>query len=440
MKRAIMFAAILAGVLLADFVLFRAGSANAQDGRTIYDPDPNQLWNRLNVALFQRTAPDGKQYGLNELDILYWTGTTNLLAGPSHQQALSVLNEFINAHGERLIHDPLKKALLQRDLWALFDWVARPISRDHAQERRELESRLAVVIRRLELTTNEIASLPDNYALAETDDLPDLPHGLFQTNGDWINIRADLAELTVPMHVRFFGGRSVFTVWFRDADGRRAGMDYLKQLQAFKPMFVRTTNSESQEEIELNPALPQFPAHSQWALARRMCVIDTDGEIKPTHLVESIQLRTYLAIADAAVEMVTNRNGFVVPKPFPPQRFNEFRMTRDSRASLISLAQNAKDFDFVHFFSMGRDLFELRSETNYDSTAYQFKILGTCYECHTAPGIYSVNSFTRRLSGSPLVPPQISGSEPEREQEATLDWKEEQFDWGLLQGLWQGKN
>lgn len=29
--------------------------------------------------------------------------------------------EFIVTHGERLIDDPLKRAFLQRDLWAVFD-------------------------------------------------------------------------------------------------------------------------------------------------------------------------------------------------------------------------------------------------------------------------------------------------------------------------------
>ncbi|HEY4951947.1 MAG TPA: hypothetical protein VII71_01005, partial [Verrucomicrobiae bacterium] len=34
---------------------------------TIYDPNPNHLWNRLNTTLFDRSGPDGKHYGLDEL-------------------------------------------------------------------------------------------------------------------------------------------------------------------------------------------------------------------------------------------------------------------------------------------------------------------------------------------------------------------------------------
>jgi hypothetical protein len=43
----------------------------------------------------------------------------------------------------------------------LFDWSAKPFRRpDEAQACRELQPRLAKVIRRLALTTNEIAALP----------------------------------------------------------------------------------------------------------------------------------------------------------------------------------------------------------------------------------------------------------------------------------------
>src|SRR5207302_2058001 len=90
---------------------------------TVYDSDPYHLWNRLNDALFVRAGPDGIKYGPEELDVLYWHRTMNLLTGASYQQATNVLDEFIDSHGEKLVRDPLKKALLQRDLWALFDWT-----------------------------------------------------------------------------------------------------------------------------------------------------------------------------------------------------------------------------------------------------------------------------------------------------------------------------
>lgn len=169
------------------------------DGNTIYDSNPKHLWNRLNETLFIRTAQDGKKYGVDELDILYWSRTKNLLVEPSHQQALAVLDEFIDTRGEKLIRDPLKRALLQRDLWELFDWSAKPFrNSDDARACRELQSRFVLLIRRLALTTNEIALLPDNYAQAEKNKLPDLPQGLIQTNGNW-----ELTEIKWPRQRMF---------------------------------------------------------------------------------------------------------------------------------------------------------------------------------------------------------------------------------------------
>lgn len=85
---------------------------------------PNPVWNHLNETLFLRIGSDGQGYGLDEPDILYWAQTQNLLVEPSHSGALTALDDFINNRSERLITDPLKRALLQRDLWELFDWSA----------------------------------------------------------------------------------------------------------------------------------------------------------------------------------------------------------------------------------------------------------------------------------------------------------------------------
>jgi hypothetical protein len=402
---------------------------------TIYDSDTNHLWNRLNETLFDRSGPDGKHYGLDELDILYWNTTTNLLGSVSHQQATNVLDEFINTHSERLIQDPLKKALLQRDLWALFDWTAEGINRNHQAERKALLKRLAIAIQRLELTTNEIASLPDNYMPAEKNHLSDLPNGLFQTNGDWINVSVYNAERLVPMHDLGFGGRSVFMVLFHDADGRKAGMDYLKRISSIKPMWIPSTNPNFPNEVQLNVGFPQFPTNSQWALARRMCVIDTDGRIRPTHTVESIQLRTYRSISSYIIDPG-------LPEFHNTQHVNEFQMTRP-QANLISIAQDERRFTSNNrFFSFGMDAFEDHSQwrTN-DMNKYQSIVLQNCYQCHGAPGIYSVNSFTRFLSGErPAETTQMVESDEKHEEERTLYWKEVRSEFGLLQGLWLQQN
>src|ERR671919_61545 len=90
-----------------------------ESGWAVYDPDPDHLWNRVFRQFFRRTTKDGKEYGSDELDPLLWFDTTYLLNGNSHQQALLVLDEFLTTNAENLVRDPLKRAMFQRDMWAV---------------------------------------------------------------------------------------------------------------------------------------------------------------------------------------------------------------------------------------------------------------------------------------------------------------------------------
>jgi len=440
-------ATIIVPILLGAIVL---KAADAPDGSTIYDPNPNHLWNRLNETLFVRTAQDGKRYGLDELDILYWGSTTNLLGGTSHHQALAILDEFIHTHGERQIHDPLKRALLQRDLWELFDWSTRYTSSPNEKlASRELQSRLAIAIRRLALRTNEIAALPDNYARSTKTSAPDLPAGLNQTNGDWLGVSDQNDLLTVPSHVASFRGHSTFQVLVRFPEGRQAAIAYLDQLRRFEHVWIYATNAfattnEPREVLSLNPNLPQFPTNTEWALVRRLCVIDADGNIKPTPVMESVQMRRYYTFTD---QLITNSGGGV--NLIIPQNCYEFQMNRRQNCQLRELGQNEKGFNFVHFMGMGFDQLEYtsRNASNkvevVDSAKLQSVTLNTCMECHSSRGVFSVNSYTRFLSffsESPQRPANLTPLDFNREIENTIFWKQRQFDWGLLQGLWNREN
>jgi hypothetical protein len=92
-------------------------------GQTVYDADPQHLWNRLYETLFVRVGPDGGTYGSDRFEPLLWLGSKHLLEGPSHDRAVKVLAQLLDEEGEKRIDDPLKRALLQRDLWMLFSWL-----------------------------------------------------------------------------------------------------------------------------------------------------------------------------------------------------------------------------------------------------------------------------------------------------------------------------
>ena len=81
----------------------------------IFGDKPDQIWDRLYGQFYVRTGWDGKQYGRDGLDPLLWPETTHLLSGQSHREALGLLDEFLSTHAEKLITDPLKRAVFQRD-------------------------------------------------------------------------------------------------------------------------------------------------------------------------------------------------------------------------------------------------------------------------------------------------------------------------------------
>src|SRR5262245_3205191 len=130
--------------------------------QVVYDPKIDHIWNRLHRSLYVRASRNGQEYGYDELDPLLWTETKHLLTGPSHQQAIKLLDEFLYTNAAALITDPLKRAMLQRDLWAIFDWSAEtPLS--YQREAQALQSKLALVIRSIVLSREQIQALPDNY-------------------------------------------------------------------------------------------------------------------------------------------------------------------------------------------------------------------------------------------------------------------------------------
>jgi hypothetical protein len=439
------------GLLICSAV---ALSAKTVPVSTAYDANPQHLWNQLNSALFARVAPEGMVYGLDELDVLYWRSTEHLLSEPSHSAAVQLLDRFIREHGERLIRDPFKRALLQRDLWELFDWAAMPGQTTYPAQRAELEERLATVIRRLALSDAEIAALPDNYSTAAPN--PDLPRGLFAPDGEWITARSHDSAfgLLASLHTDAFNGHSVFLVMVRLPQGRQKTVDYLNSLRDFEgPLVYAQLQMDHARRLVINPDVPQFPVGTEWALVRRLCVIDSQRRIRPTSLIESIQLRRY----DSIDRLRVSPGGSSAASGTPAQQMFEFDMDRLHEGALKALALGEVDFQFVHFASQGGDPFEqtFRNERTNERTPNPTSVrraaLATCHECHTSPGILSVASFNRelfstqtvqRLQATTELPPQIAQSytplpNAQQEIEAAVLWKYRQFDWGLLQGLWR---
>jgi len=132
----------------------------------LFHPDPNHIANRLYGQVHTRVSQNGTEYGFDDLDPLLWVQTRYLLTGPSHKEAVRLLDEFLSTHAETQIPDPVKRAILQRDLWAVFDWAAPSPNNGDQPAREEIDNRLGPILRRLTLTKEQIKALPDPYVRA----------------------------------------------------------------------------------------------------------------------------------------------------------------------------------------------------------------------------------------------------------------------------------
>jgi hypothetical protein len=329
---------------------------------SIYHPDPLHLWNRLHDALLVRRGPDGKTYGHDRLEPLLWPESKHLLHGPSHDAAAAVLQEFLKVRGEKLIDDPVKRAVLQRDLWLIFNWLQgshsdfaepKPDASAVRAAQEKLSKLVAAVIGRLALRPDEIRKLPDNYAAAVASgqfasrfdprklDRPYLPPDLFTADGSWVCV-GRTEGITAPLHLAEGSSHgfnnSIFLVFLRLPAGRAATGEYLK-------------------------TMPAFPKGTEVALVRRALLIDTSHRVVPSPLTESVQLRFEY-----------------VPSEF---RVSRPQLFVDRAGGLRPVGNDESDFK-TGFASHRWDEFEYRSNGRPFPGPAMRPIKQLCSGCHNA--------------------------------------------------------
>lgn len=409
-------------------------SASAELAAGPYNARPEHIWNRLYRHLCVRETAAGREFGYDSLDPLLWNETKYLRSGSSSERAIALLDEFISTRAERLINDPLKRALMQRDLWAVFDWLSVGGGAGTPAQVRELQMRLALVIRRIALTKEQIGALPDNYARAsdarafpaeyssDRPEAPFLPPDLFRPGGPWVCLGNESGAPVAPIHTQSFAGRSTFLILLRLPGGREATLAYLKTLRDFPQPWVRESG-----DLVPNPALPQFPTGTQLALVRRLTLVDEDGDLIPSTLTESVQLRVYTS-ARARTGVGRSRESQDVYK-FSLSRTKLF----GGEAGGLSPA-TAREKELPVFMSQGVDWLEAEGDGVLENA--QEVILSSCTTCHAAAGVHSMMSFSQPRFSEYGTAPRLGEATPVGEAGAAVRWKRGRFEWGLLQGLW----
>lgn len=404
------------------------------DTWTLYDPNPTHLWNRLYRSLYQRLTLDGKDYGYDELDPLLWSQTTFLLKSPACQEATALLDEFLSTHGENLIKDPTKRAMLQRDLWAIFDWTtqvsqASILSRD----KEDLQLRLVKVMKRLALSPAEIKRLPNTFDQATGSgsfapaynpnhpEQPFLPPDLFDPKGPWLQLAGRGGETIARGHTDAFSGRSVFMIFIRLPGGRDATVAYASKLSEFRNPWLR--DPQGPGGLRPNPGLPQFPAGTELALVRMILLIDDQGNLQTTNLVEDVQIRIH-RIVPSSID--NSRNAARAAMDVGEFKLSRTKLFAGESGGLRALGN--EDTEFPIFASHGIDLFE----GSFAGIQFERMLRVSrqfCAACHSRSGVHSMLSRAGRV----LTP----SWDPNYEAEGTKGWKQRQSNWGLLRGLWR---
>jgi hypothetical protein len=406
----------------------------------IYDPDVNHIWNRLHATLYVREDLPGTELLPDALDPPFWRHTTYLLAQPSHGKALRILDEFLQTHAENQIHDPVKRAMLQRDLWAVFDWSVK-MSPGYEKEKQELQTRLAEVLGRLALSSEQIGLLPDNYAQAvasgqfakEYD--PDhrerafLPPDLFEPQGPWVELEGPGKALPVAeQHDSFFSGRSSFLIFLRLPGGRKATYDYLKTLWDFPVSKVPRFSPLGEDSPD--PNSPQLPAGTQVVLLRQMTLFDNQGKLVAAPITESVQTRVYRSVSPSTspvvgIDQMIDHSG----QDFYAIRLSRALLFANQAGGLKAALPNERDFTL--FGGAGPDE---GSPSHYIPLSGYHPVVKACVMCHREVGIQSFRTFRRLLKPNPLQQDLASNVfEPRWWQDArVLTWKQGQDDWRLL--------
>jgi len=428
----------------------------------IYDENPSHIWNRLYAVLRVREDSRGNRYGEDSLDPMLWQESTHLLTQPSNGLALHALDEFLQAHAETLIQDPLKRAMLQSDLWAVFDWSVQEYSEAtgsagaYSNEKRELQTRLANVLKRLELTPEQIKSLPDNYAQAVASGAfaakydpgepqkPFLPEDLFDPRGPWVCITPSPDSFgyggVAKMHFTTVSGRSVFLVFVRLPKGRKATFDYFRMLWNYPQPWVPGPSPAAADQPQENPDLPSFPAGTQVALVRKMVLFDNEGNLAVSRITQSVQIRVYREITTARPRDFSA--GSAAMARGSGQDVFEIRLSRPLLFSGKQGGLRATTRDEIEpltFQTMGFDLIDAISQRLEQGGERFAPIMQMCLNCHWGGGISSFNSLDSLLKPARLQQESqnVNYGPSYWNNSDAVGWKENHYDWGLLNGYWK---
>jgi hypothetical protein len=388
-----------------------AGSLVTREPLALYDGDPQALVNRLFAAFYIReseipTKRGGEAVhrieGGDTIDFLGWTGSDYWSSEKTCARLSALLDECLADPQRVRPADPLKRAILLRDLWAPFDFYAsanmlRQGDKATRQRRDALCRKLAQVIRTLVLTPAEIEMLPDNYSLAIASGAFASEHG-FDATRDYLpprlladadewqeiefhqprDIHEDIQERFITLHTRNYKARSYFRVFYRFPGGRAALDDYLLYLDAEGIDWKREAKRGF---IFLKDGLRQIPVGTEVALVQFAMTLDDKLQPTPTPIVESVRLRVF-ANVDGSDQPPTNTG--------VGMNVSEYTLKRRLLFDGLKHGGLAREADKTPIY---RVIFQPENSPDWGDTGRTLSLAQDCRRCHTGAGQIGVQTL-----------------------------------------------
>lgn len=381
--------------------------------------DAADPYDALYDVIMVRKDSDGKAYSTNEVGPLIY-GRSKFPFDNETFPRLTAAMERFNALSQVQIgsYGTVKRALLQRHLWVVFDATIpndyKPPT--HLERRRATQKMLATLIGRVALTKDDILALPDTRAATlksggfpqEHDPSdhfkPFLPADLYAKDSSWVCLGK--AGNPDTDHARIDRRRSAFFQFVRLPAGREETLKYIKKLN----------DREA------------FPVGTQFALIDQAFLISDQGELVLSPVINSIQLRAYLKVTQTHLEARPRATVCVSEFVMLPRQLME--------GKFAMRALGPKDFRFhtIAADSGGRvDPLEARSVPEAQKLTPS---LPSCVFCHerSRAGVRSLGDF---MHGDRYVDKlTFEAGSPARIAKAVAASKRKDETWKKLQELW----
>ena len=293
-------------------------AAAALAGEPLFDSQRGHPWDQARDAFYVRRFSTGEVFEHPHAFAPPWHEFFPFTRDAAfYEQVLSRLETV-----EKLLPAQLEEQSAARrliflgDLWPVFDGLHRahkqwPLDEDKetsakaVARRDELLRRLARVMQRLELTEEEVRTLPNAFQTIGEKKLypkafdpssgsePFFPTDLLDKDGPWVTYsRAQEPNAGGLAHMGFVGHRSVFTLHLRTPDGREGGVKFLQDY----------TKAEGRQDV---------PPGTTLALLRRALVPTRSGKLLVSPFVESLQLIVVTPPEDQRFKFTLDRKEFL---------------------------------------------------------------------------------------------------------------------------------